>query len=203
MPLPSPDAAAAAPRRKPLRACPLPLDVRADALHVSQRGHGRRGWTRCLWNPSRASYKNQSRRPLPLLLSQRRHPPLLPCSPSSVAAVPTSPCLGGAPEPRRRRAAATPTRRPRRPRLHLHVDLAPLLLCHAAEAATTTTADSSRPSPRLGPRRGRVTASTASSSPSPVFGQHREHGAPPCPRLRPGRPRGCPAAPSPVPAHQP
>ena len=23
------------------RACPLPLDVRADALHVSQRGHGR------------------------------------------------------------------------------------------------------------------------------------------------------------------
>jgi hypothetical protein len=45
--------------------------------------------------------------------------------------------------------------------------------------------------------------STASSSPSLVFGQHREHGAPPCPRLRPGRPRGRPAAPSPVPAHQP
>jgi len=49
------------------------------------------------------------------------------------------------------------------------VVLAPLLLCHTAEAATTTTAGSSRPRPRPGPRRGRVTASTTSTAPLRVF----------------------------------
>ena len=66
-----------------------------------------------------------------------------------------------------------------------------LKLCHAAEASMTTTAGSSRPRPRPGPRRGRITDSTASSPPSPVF-DHREHGAPP--RLRP-RPRRAQAEP--------
>ena len=59
-----------------MRACPLPLDVRVDALHVSQRGHGRRRWSPYPGTLARAPLKLPAAAAALAHSPWRRHPPL-------------------------------------------------------------------------------------------------------------------------------